>query len=121
MRPAIRVDELEALVRTRVCAVCTGRNAEGACTLNPPESCALFDLFPLVAQAILATESDRVEDYMQAIQENVCSVCLDQGIDGVCPRRTGVQCALNTHMVQIVEAIEEATGRSLDRKVVSKP
>jgi hypothetical protein len=73
----------------------------------------LQTLFPLVAQAVMATESDRIEPYIDAIHEHVCSVCIDQRLDGTCPQRDGHSCALDAHMPEVVEAIEEALGRPL--------
>ncbi|MCS7316545.1 MAG: hypothetical protein RMI94_15545 [Bryobacterales bacterium] len=113
MRP--RLDELEAMVRSRICRECEVRTAEGACDLPENETCKLFELFPLVAQAILATDSDDIQDYIRAIRENVCSVCLDQRLDGECALRGRMRCALDSHLVAIVEVIEEATGKSFRR------
>ncbi len=115
-----RVDELEAIVRNRICAVCRDRTAEGACGMGERESCSLFNLFPLVAQAILATDSDEIEPYLQAIRENVCSVCVEQALDGSCRARDELRCALDAYIAPIVEAIEEASGRSLKRENLTK-
>ncbi len=113
MKP--RIEELEAIVRRKICAVCTERTVESVCSLEDPNHCSLFRLFPLVAEAILATQSDSVEPYLAAIREHVCSVCIDQRLDGTCPQREQVTCALDAYAVPIVDAIEEATGRSLNR------
>lgn len=114
MKP--NIDELEAIVRNRICAVCAERTAEGACGLEQPGTCSLFELFPLVAQAILATESEEIGPYIQAIRENVCAVCVEQRLDGTCRQREEVRCALEAYLIPIVEAIEEATGRSFKRE-----
>ncbi len=111
MKPT--VEQLEAIVRNHVCALCTQRDVEGSCGEEEPERCSLFELFPLVAQAILATDSEDIQRYVEAIHENVCAVCLDQRLDGSCPRREQTNCALNTYLPQVVEAIEEALGRPL--------
>jgi hypothetical protein len=116
----VRIDELEAIVRSRICAVCTDRTVEGMCGLEST-TCSLFQLFPLVAQAILATDSDEIGPYVAAIRENVCSVCIDQALDGTCPRRDQVRCALDAYMVPIVEAIEEATGKHLSHEGFKAP
>ncbi len=113
MKP--RVDELEAIVRSRICAVCSDRTVDGTCGLAET-GCSLFQLFPLVAQAILATDSSEIEPYIRAIRENVCTVCIDQALDGSCKRREEVTCALDAYIVPIVEAIEEATGKALKRE-----
>lgn len=112
MKP--RVDELEAIVRMRICAVCSERTSEGVCGKETAH-CSLFELFPLVAQAILATDSESIEPYIKAIRENVCSVCVEQKLDGSCDLRDEVRCALDAYLVPIVEAIEEATGKSFAR------
>lgn len=107
------VEELEAIVRNKICSVCHDRTVEGACGANEPERCSLFSLFPLVAQAIIATDSDDLKPYVDAIHEHVCSVCIDQRLDGTCPQREEKCCALDAHMPQVIEAIEEALGRPL--------
>ncbi|MEK7408344.1 MAG: hypothetical protein AAB225_25005 [Acidobacteriota bacterium] len=113
---ALSLAELEALVRRRICGACDVRTVQGACDSQEPERCKLFELFPLVAQAILATDSDDIGDYVGAIRENVCSVCMEQALDGSCRLRGQVQCALDTHLGAVVDAIEEATGKSFDRR-----
>ncbi len=109
MKP--RMDELEAIVRTRICAVCAERTVDGTCGTETHQ-CSLFELFPLVAQAIQATDSDQIEPYIQAIRENVCSVCIEQRLDGNCELRDQMRCALDAYLEPIVEAIEEATGKA---------
>ena len=119
MRP--RVDQLETILRTRICAVCTQRPTPETCPSEDAGRCALFQLFPLVAQAILATQSPDLADYLHAIRENVCSVCLDQALDGSCERRNATRCALEAYLPQVVEIIEEATGRCFDRRNLELP
>ncbi len=111
MKPTL--EELEAAVRSRICSICDRRTVEGACGDQEPEHCSLFSLFPLVAQAILATNSDELQPYIDAIHEHVCSVCIDQRLDGTCPQRDQKVCSLDTLMPQVVEAMEEALGRPL--------
>ena len=108
-------DEIEAIVRNRICSVCTERTTEGQCGLESPFSCALFRLFPQVAQAIQSVDSNDIHQYIDAIRSNVCSVCSEQARDGSCEVRQQVQCALDAYLVLVVEAIEEATGRSFDK------
>jgi hypothetical protein len=112
MKPTL--EELEAIIRNRICSLCNTRTLEGACGAGEPGHCSLLTLFPLVAQAVAATESDNLQPYLDAIHENVCSVCIDQRLDGSCPQRDGKRCALDAHMPRIVEVIEEALGRPLD-------
>ena len=108
--------ELELLVRNRICNVCTERTVEGQCGLEQPSSCALFRLFPQVAQAIQSVRSDDIQQYIDAIRRNVCSVCTDQAHDGSCETRQQVQCSLDAYLLLVVDAIEEATGKTFDRR-----
>jgi hypothetical protein len=107
--------ELETLVRNRICGVCSDRKTDGTCGLEEPASCALFRLFPQVAEAIRTTDSNDLEDYIHAIRRHVCSVCTSQDSAGNCDSRQEVQCALDSYLLLVVEAIEEATGKIFSR------
>ena len=108
-------DELEAIVRKRICSVCTERTTDGQCGLEIPSSCALFHLFPQVAQAIQSVNSNDIHQYIEAIRRNVCSVCREQAPDGSCETRQQVQCALDAYLLLVVDAVEEATGKTFDK------
>jgi hypothetical protein len=113
--------ELEAIIRNRICSVCTERTANGECGLEEPSSCALFRLFPQVAEAIQSVKSDDINPYLEAIRRNVCSVCTDQASDGSCETRQQVQCALDAYLLLVVDAIEEATGKTFDKQKIGPP
>jgi len=108
--------ELETIVRNRICKVCTERTVDGQCGLEQPEQCALFHLFPQVARAIQSVQSDDIHDYVEAIRRNVCPLCVQQSADGSCEVRQQVRCALDAYLLLVVDAIEEATGKSFDRR-----
>ncbi len=114
-------EELEAIVRNRICSVCTDRTAAGECALESPSSCALFRLFPQVAQAIQSVASDDIQPYIDAIRRSVCSVCAQAEQDRYCEARQQVQCALDAYLVLVVDAIEEATGKIFDRTGIDAP
>jgi hypothetical protein len=113
------LSELEAIVRNQICAVCSDRTVDGECGLAQPNDCALFRLFPYVAKAIQRTSSDDIRDYIQAIREDVCSVCAGQAEDGDCESRREVRCSLDAYLLLVVEAIEEATSKKFDRDVLA--
>jgi hypothetical protein len=108
--------ELESIVRNRICSVCTARTVDGQCGLEEPSSCALFRLFPQVAQAIQSVQSDDIQEYIDALRHNVCAVCSDQARDGFCETRQQVQCSLDAYLLLVVDAIEEATGKTFDKQ-----
>ena len=111
--------ELESIVRNRICNVCTERNVDGQCGLEEPTNCALFRLFPQVAQAIQSVESDDIQQYIDAIRRNVCAVCADRASDDSCETRQQVRCALDAYLLLVVDAIEEATGRTFNKQALS--
>lgn len=117
----LTLEELEAVIRDRICGVCTDRTVDGKCSLEEPAGCALFRLFPEVAKAIQATNSDEIGDYIDAIRQNVCSVCKELAADGTCEARDQVRCALDAYLLLIVEIIEEATGKTLGRETLKAP
>jgi hypothetical protein len=94
---------------------------DGTCGLEDQGQCALFRLFPQVAEAIQTTHSDNIEDYIGAIRRKVCSVCTAQESDESCDVRQEVQCALDAYLVLVVEAIEEATGKDFGRPLPNRP
>jgi hypothetical protein len=108
--------DLESIVRNKVCHVCTERTENGDCGLEQPSSCSLFRLFPQVAKAIQAVRSDDIHQYIEAIRRNVCSVCVEEAPDGSCESRQQVRCALDAYLLLVVDAIEEATGKTFDRR-----
>jgi hypothetical protein len=71
-----------------------------------------------------AVYSDRYHAYREAIRQRVCTVCLDSADDGSC-RWSGVRaCVVDTHLPQIVEAVEDvrsgrerAIGPAVERRV----
>jgi len=113
------VEELEAIVRERICRVCTERTVDGECGLEDPSSCALFRMFPQVARAVQSVHSDDIRDYIQAIRAQVCSECLGQDADGDCETRREVRCSLDAYLLPVIDAIEESTGRTFDRSAVT--
>jgi hypothetical protein len=72
--------ELEELVRNRICGVCSDRKMDGTCGLEEPGQCALFRLFPQVAEAIQTTHSDNIEDYIGAPSGGTCARCVRRRI-----------------------------------------
>jgi hypothetical protein len=107
--------ELQSIVQNKICKLCTERTEFGDCGLEDSTACALFRLFPQVAQAIQSVNSDQIGPYIEAIRSNVCSVCNEQTPDGSCESRRMVQCALDAYLLLVVDAIEEATGKTFDR------
>jgi hypothetical protein len=104
---------LEEALRQRVCSVCVDRNIEGPCEANARHECTLFENLPQLARSIAGVHSDKMDDYIAALRENVCSVCLYQRLDGTCQEREEVRCSLDRYLLPIIETIEEVRGVAL--------
>jgi hypothetical protein len=99
---------LEA-IRRRVCSVCLDARDDGSCGLTG-RTCAIEAHLPGVISAVAATHSRRMEDYVDAIRAQVCSHCRHQDSVGNCELRGAGDCALETYLYLVVEAIEEIEG-----------
>jgi hypothetical protein len=115
------INELEAIVRAKICGVCSDRSLSGECGRENPDTCMLFRLFPQVAYAIQSTHSSDIRHYVDKIRQSVCSVCESEMTDHSCDERAQVRCALDAYLMLVVDAIEEATGREFDRAVLAQP
>jgi hypothetical protein len=110
MQPS--TDELVTLVRRRVCRTCAFC---GPCVgFEKPASCSLFRLFPLVARAIQSSHGQEAQNYVQAIRQQVCSVCAQREPNGSCEAQTRGRCVLDSYPMRVVEAFEEASDRSFE-------
>jgi len=105
------LQQLETLVRARICSVCSDRTADGQCEFAADSPCVLFRLFPVVVRAVQSVESDDIAPYVTAIRRDVCSVCMCQAADGSCAARDNVACVLDSYLVLVVDAIESGTRK----------
>jgi len=112
--------ELEAILRKRICGVCTDRTVEGNCGREEPSDCALFRLFPQVVDAIRSVDSNDIRDYIGAIRRDVCSICVYEEADRSCAEKQHVQCALDAYLLLVVDAIEESAGKTFDRGLLTE-
>jgi hypothetical protein len=55
-----------------------------------------------VARAVQSTGSDDIREYIPAIREHVCSVCLEQTSDGEGESRQQVNCALDAYLLPTI-------------------
>ena len=110
--------ELEAIVRSRVCRVCSDHTVNWQCALEEPSNCALFRLFPHVAQAIESAAGADLPQCLEAIRRDICWVCADQAFDGSCEARTELRCSLDAYLPLAVGAIREATGMTFDTSCI---
>ena len=117
--PAMAI--LEERVRRQICSVCVDRGADGTCGLSNPQECPLFNRFYKIVGSISRVYSDKIDDYITAIREDVCDGCVNQKLDGYCRVREEVRCVLDRYLLLIVGAVEEASSLTLQRGMVLGP
>jgi hypothetical protein len=93
-------------IRRHVCSVCLDRKDDGSCSLTG-RVCAIEAHLPGLVKAILATKSRRMDEYYDAIRAQVCSGCQHQGEAGRCALRDAGDCALETYLPLLLDAIED--------------
>jgi hypothetical protein len=108
-------DMYKDAIRSRVCSVCLDQKDDGACGLDR-RTCALEAHLPAIVEAVLAIESDRMADYEGAVRALVCSDCGLEDDRGRCRVRDRGECALDTYLYLVVEAVEQVRqGRAASR------
>ena len=100
-------------VRDAACAACLDVADDGSCGLQD-RLCAVPAQLPAVVAATLRVQSSRMDEYVQAIEEDVCRGCHESDADGRCVLRDQGRCALYTYLSLIVDAIDEV--RALPRR-----
>jgi hypothetical protein len=99
-------------IQRRACAACLDAADDGSCGLPAGRTCALPAQLPAVVDAILLVHSDRMDDYVAAIEAAVCASCSEQDDHGRCGLRQEGACGLYTYLPLIVDAIEDVkSGR----------
>jgi hypothetical protein len=100
-------------IQERACAVCLDVADDGSCGLPHGRTCALGAQLPTIVETILHVKSERMGDYVTAIENVVCARCPETDARGRCGLRDEGACALYTYLPLVVDAIEEVkTGRT---------
>lgn len=109
MAPAIQPDRQEKYleaIRRQVCGRCLDARDDGSCGLGGRQ-CAIEAHLPALLEAILAIESTRMDDYVTAIEAQVCRSCDAQDTRGLCGLREEGLCALYTYLPLVVDAVRD--------------
>ena len=98
------------VLRRRVCSVCLDGADDGSCGLAGGQTCVIERDLPRLVETVLAVRSGRMDEYVAAVEAQICGRCADQDARGLCRSRQKGECALSTYLPLIVDAIEEVTG-----------
>jgi hypothetical protein len=93
-------------IRKRVCAVCLDATDDGGCALSGDRVCSLEAHLPAVVEALIKVQSDRMDDYVAAIEAQVCGRCGELDEQGRCRVRDRGECGLATYLSLVVDAVE---------------
>ncbi len=93
-------------VRFDVCTKCIDGDGHGNCRLSGEKDCGLKLHFQNMVETILSVQSEELEAYVQALRNNVCSICRHQSHDGTCMLRRHADCGLDRYFPMIVQAVE---------------
>jgi hypothetical protein len=96
-------------IRRRVCAVCLDQRDDGTCQLAGGRLCAIEAKLPRVLDALLAVRSDRMEEYFEAVKDQICAGCRGQDQEGHCAVGEAGECALWMYLPLLVDAADEVT------------
>ena len=93
-------------IRAKACAACLDVADDGSCGLRN-RLCSIAAHLPLIMRAIASVQSDRMDEYVAAIEDQVCRRCHEQDAQGRCRLRDRGECALYAYLPLVVDAIEE--------------
>lgn len=94
-------------IQETVCKVCIDSDpfGNGVCRISEASMCGVKEYLPKIVKVVLSVKSNKMDDYITALRENVCRGCRETP-DGVCDLRNSVECALDRYYPLIVQAIE---------------
>lgn len=93
-------------IRQKVCSVCLDQAHDGTCGLTK-RTCAIERHLPRLAEVLSSIDSSRMDEYVAAVEAQICSRCPEQDAQGRCGLRNEGECALYTYLPLVIEAIEE--------------
>lgn len=97
-------------IRRRVCSVCLDQRDDGSCGLSG-RTCAIESHLPGLVAALAGIESSRMDEYVAAIEAQVCGNCAVPDAARICQLRQRGDCALYTYLPLVVEAVKEVQER----------
>lgn len=98
-------------VERKTCAACLDRGDDGRCRVPARGAdCPLRSFFSVAIDVVRRVHSDAMDNYVAALESEVCQTCRELGAGGECARRDRGECALYAYLPLTVDAVEEAAG-----------
>jgi hypothetical protein len=97
-------DRLDAVI----CPVCTERRDDGSCGLERIDECPIATHLDALLFTAVTVESSRLDDYVGAVRENICTTCRHRALSGdQCEIRSEGHCALDTFLGPALEVVDD--------------
>lgn len=104
-------------LKDKVCSICRTFGYEDTCAIGAEGECPIDHHLPRLLTAILSTpRSKDIGDYIPRVRQQVCRRCPEQNDRGVCKTRDRAYCGLDSFLVLIAQAIEDAHDRKIARR-----
>ncbi len=94
-----------AAIHENVCSVCVDSSEAGNCLLTDNEVCAVEKYLPEIVEIVHSVQSENINDYIEALHDQLCSHCRAQDSGNYCELREDANCALDRYFPLIVEVI----------------
>jgi len=107
------MEQYWSLIQDKICRKCIDGDGKGNCRLPAGESCAIQEFLPQIVRTVRSVESDSYEVYVDALRAGICANCPDQGPDGVCGKRNGLECALDRYYGLVLATIDDVKARPM--------
>ena len=98
-------------IAKKVCQHCIDLAEEGWCALSGDRRCGVELYLEKIVDVIHSVTSPNLQDYVNALREQVCHFCENQNPDGTCRLRSEADCGLDRYFALVAEAVEEADER----------
>ena len=95
-----------AAIRRHVCSPCLDGRGDGSCGLSG-RACALDAHLPRIVEVLMAVDSPRMDEYVAAIEAEICPGCELRGSGERCRVSEQGDCALAAYLPLVVDAVEE--------------
>jgi hypothetical protein len=97
----------ETAIRQHVCERCVDFGEDSVChKAGGTEACAVIRNLKEIVYIAKQVHSKKIDPYVQALREKVCSHCANSQKDGSCKAREEIECCIDRYLPLVLEAIE---------------
>lgn len=96
-------------IRRHVCGTCLDQKDDGTCGLTN-RHCAIESHLPRLVEILSSIDSPRMDEYVAAVEGQICATCPEQDSTGRCAKRDHGECALHAYLSQVLVAVEEVNA-----------